>query len=189
MSLFKSLPIACSLLFLAACSSTPNKEEENVTSKSAPAVTEEVQKETVKEKKIIEKAEEYSGVEMFSSCLSYVIITDDKFVGYKPRYFNFDEAVPKEKSNKQMSCVAGLLIDYPQQTVEVRGYTDNKGSSAYNLALSEKRSASIVDELISLGVAKGQLSSIGLGKSQQLNDNQTEEQSSLNRRVEFVIKE
>ena len=62
-----------------------------------------------------------------------------------------------------------------------------EGSSAYNFKLSEKRSASIVQELITFGVPKKQLTIVGLGKSNPVNDNKTEEQRSLNRRVEFVL--
>jgi outer membrane protein OmpA-like peptidoglycan-associated protein len=124
---------------------------------------------------------------VLSSCLQYVIIRDDECIGYQPRYFYFDETISTEKADKKMSCVVGLLKDYPQQVVEVRGYTENKGSEAYNLLLSEQRSASIAAGLLTLGVPEKKLSNVAVGESEPVNKNLTEEDHRLNRRVEFVL--
>lgn len=182
MSAIKLFLITCSFAFLAACSSTPEPQVESAKTEVKPAVeTETAQNE------VAPIAVEYSGVEVLSSCLQYVIIRNDEFIGYQPRYFDFDATVSTEKAGKQMSCVAGLLKDYPEQIVEVRGYTDTKGSEAYNLLLSEKRSASITAELLILGVSEKQLSNVAVGESEPVNKNLTEEERRLNRRVEFVL--
>jgi outer membrane protein OmpA-like peptidoglycan-associated protein len=182
MTAIKLFFIMCSFTFLAACSSTPEPQVESTTLDVQSVV------ETEKVAKIVPpEVVEYSGIEVLSSCLQYVVIRNDEFIGYQPRYFDFDTVVSTQKADKQMNCVAGFLNDYPQQAVEVRGYTDNKGSEAYNLLLSQKRSASVVDELLMLGVANNQLANIALGKSEPINNNLTEEERSLNRRVEFVL--
>lgn len=181
----KFLFTVCTLLFLSACSSTPSVNSEPFNSASDTGLVVSKNKQVDKSRTV--KTEEYIGVEIVSSCLNYVIIKDEQFIGYQPRYFNFDETISIKKADKQMSCIAGLLIDYPEQLLEVRGYTDDKGSFTYNLILSEARSISIIDELLALGVAKKQLSPVALGKSKPWNQNLTAQESALNRRVEFIL--
>lgn len=171
MQAVKLFLITCSFAFLSACSSTPE-------AKSAIEPVE-------VEKDVSPEAVEYFGVEVLSSCLKFVVIKNDEFIGYKPRYFDFDGIIANPKEDKQMSCIAGLLNDYLDQVIEVRGYTDSKGTKAYNLLLSEKRSASIVDELLALGVAEKQLLNVALGETEPVSENLTEEDRDLNRRVEF----
>jgi hypothetical protein len=47
---------------------------------------------------------------------------------------------------------ASILVDHPVLKIEVAGYTDAKGSTAYNLKLADKRAQAVIDYLISLGI-------------------------------------
>ncbi|MDD3458405.1 MAG: OmpA family protein, partial [Weeksellaceae bacterium] len=67
----------------------------------------------------------------------------------------------------------------------VEGHTDNKGSQAYNLPLSEKRAASVKTYLESKGVPASILKSVGFGLSLPITTNDTEEGRARNRRVEL----
>tara|TARA_R110001583_G_scaffold10698_5_gene49102 strand:+ start:18779 stop:19324 length:546 start_codon:yes stop_codon:yes gene_type:complete len=178
MSTIKTLALICGVVFLSACSSI---SETSVNNEQPVATIEKV---------VIEKIPEpveYSGMELWSSCLHYVVIRNDEFVGYQPRYFDFDKSEPIEKAEKQMQCISDLLKDYPEQIMEIRGYADIKGTERYNLLLSAKRSAFVVKELLTLGVPNKQLSSIAVGESEPVNKNSTEEERQLNRKVEFVL--
>jgi len=67
--------------------------------------------------------------------------------------------------------------------VQVAGHTDNTGSAAYNLKLSDKRAKSVMDYLISKGVPASQLSEKGYGLTEPIGDNKTAEGRAQNRRV------
>jgi outer membrane protein OmpA-like peptidoglycan-associated protein len=71
--------------------------------------------------------------------------------------------------------------------IEISGHTDNKGSAQYNQTLSESRSKSVVDYLISKGIAKERLEYKGYGLTQPMASNDNEEGRQLNRRTEFKI--
>jgi outer membrane protein OmpA-like peptidoglycan-associated protein len=177
MSKIKTLALMGTVVFLSACSSVFEKQFVN----EQPAVVDKVISPE------ISQTVEYSGIEIWTRCLHYIIIRDDEFAGYKPRYFNLDGVEPIEKSATQMECISGLLKDYPEQVVEIRGYADTQGTERYNLLLSAKRAAFVVKELLTLGVPNEQISSAAVGESEPINNNSTEEERQLNRRVEFVV--
>jgi OOP family OmpA-OmpF porin len=72
-------------------------------------------------------------------------------------------------------------------SVAVIGHTDSSGAAAYNQTLSEKRAKSVMDYLVSQGVASGILSSQGMGETAPVADNGTAEGRAKNRRVELKL--
>ena len=71
--------------------------------------------------------------------------------------------------------------------IEVGAHTDGVGSTEYNQTLSEKRALSVKKYLLEKGAFDRQLLAKGYGKSFPVKPNDTEENRSLNRRVEFKI--
>ena len=69
----------------------------------------------------------------------------------------------------------------------VNGYTDNNGSDAVNVPLSEKRAATVKDYLVRKGLKDDRIESKGFGAARPVADNGTEEGRSRNRRVEIVL--
>jgi OOP family OmpA-OmpF porin len=67
--------------------------------------------------------------------------------------------------------------------VEIRGHTDDVGSEAYNLALSQRRTESVKAYLVSKGLNAADLSTIGLGEMQHIAPNDTPAGREQNRRV------
>jgi outer membrane protein W/outer membrane protein OmpA-like peptidoglycan-associated protein len=82
-----------------------------------------------------------------------------------------------------LDAVLAVLRERPQARAEVRGYTDARGADAYNLELSQRRAAAVVDYLTAHGIARGALSATGLGKANPLASNDTEAGRAQNRRV------
>ncbi len=74
-----------------------------------------------------------------------------------------------------------------QQTISVRGYTDNVGAVAFNQQLSQDRANSVANYLVRNGVASTRLQSIGYGMNSPVASNDTEQGRSQNRRVELSI--
>jgi outer membrane protein OmpA-like peptidoglycan-associated protein len=84
--------------------------------------------------------------------------------------------------------VARVIASHPAiEMVEVRGHTDDRGSDAFNLKLSEKRAEAVVAYLVAQGVPAARLRAAGRGEAEPVYDNDTRAGRSANRRVEFVI--
>jgi len=90
------------------------------------------------------------------------------------------------KSYKELDLLIKIMTDYPNMKIEISGHTDNLGSRATNLTLSEKRAQSVVNYLskdvpIDRMVAKGYAFDVPIA------DNATVDGRAKNRRVEFKI--
>ena len=69
--------------------------------------------------------------------------------------------------------------------MNIDGYTDNRGSKALNLALSQKRAESVKAYLVSKGVDAENINTTGNGMSNPIADNKTAASRAKNRRVEI----
>ncbi|MFM2208105.1 MAG: hypothetical protein RL213_2080 [Bacteroidota bacterium] len=102
-------------------------------------------------------------------------------------FFDFNKADLKEESKVELNKMVAFLNKNPKLNVEIGGHTDNVGGKAYNQGLSERRARSVMDYLISGGIASGRLSSKGYGDNIPVADNATESGRAQNRRTEFKI--
>lgn len=80
-----------------------------------------------------------------------------------------------------------FLQKYPERRVVIEGHTDNVGSEAYNLDLSQRRADMVRDFLFQNGVNAAQMSTRGYGKASPVASNDTAEGRQQNRRVELII--
>jgi outer membrane protein OmpA-like peptidoglycan-associated protein len=96
--------------------------------------------------------------------------------------FDFDSSTLKPGAYQEMDRVARILNKYPQTTIRVEGYTDSKGSEAYNQILSEKRAMAVKNALVQRGVDPLRIQTVGYGESQPISSN-----DAVNRRVSIVI--
>lgn len=108
-------------------------------------------------------------------------------VRLKNVYFDFDKTTLQSKSFVELDKVADFLKQNPSVEIEIAGHTDNKGSDEYNHNLSQGRSQSVVDYLISQGIESNRLAAHGYGEAKPIDTNDTEEGRANNRRVEFTI--
>lgn len=108
-------------------------------------------------------------------------------VRLKNIYFDFDKTTLKSESFVELDKVVDLLKSNPSVEIEISGHTDSKGSDDYNLNLSQGRSQSVVDYLISQGIESYRLSAQGYGETKPIDSNDTEEGRANNRRVEFTV--
>ena len=80
-----------------------------------------------------------------------------------------------------------VLQDNATLKLEIKGHTDNVGKTEDNIKLSTNRAKAVVDYLIGKGIAATRLTYKGLGATNPIADNNTEEGKFKNRRTEFVI--
>lgn len=80
-------------------------------------------------------------------------------------FYDFDKASLRPESKQALDELAQVLRDNPNVTIEMASHTDHKGSDEYNIDLSGRRAKSVIDYLISVGIAPDRLQSQGYGES------------------------
>lgn len=102
-------------------------------------------------------------------------------------YFDFDKADLKPESAPTLAEIAKLLQAQPGLKLIVAGHTDGKGEFAYNVALSERRSAAVVEALSrTFRIDPARLTAFGVGMAAPIESNENEAGRAKNRRVELV---
>lgn len=101
--------------------------------------------------------------------------------------FAVDSSTISPQMRDVLDRVAQSMIQYPNSLIDVMGHTDSTGSDAYNLDLSRRRAEAVTNFLVSRGVARRRIESIGYGEQYPIADNTTEEGRARNRRVEIRI--
>ena len=106
----------------------------------------------------------------------------DDIVRFKPASASLDRTAPP-----LLQQVAATLRAAASLTIEIDGHTDDVGSSANNIRLSQKRAETIRAFLIKAGVAANRLVAKGFGPTRPKATNKTAAGREQNRRVEFLI--
>ena len=102
-------------------------------------------------------------------------------------FFETGSATLSSTSDTELDELANTLLANEQIKVQIAGHTDNVGSTADNLLLSQQRAKSVVQALIQRGVAQSRLSAVGYGETQPIATNDSEAGRQQNRRTEFRI--
>lgn len=97
--------------------------------------------------------------------VDFILASIHKPVVVENIFYDFDRATLRPESKKALDELAQVLRDNPNVTIEMTSHTDRKGSEAYNISLSSRRAKSVIDYLISVGIAPDRLQSQGYGKS------------------------
>ncbi|MFN2424442.1 MAG: OmpA family protein [Cryomorphaceae bacterium] len=103
-------------------------------------------------------------------------------------YFPYDKYNITAKYIEVLDDVGVLLDTYPQIDVVIDGHTDDVGSQAYNMVLSENRALSTKEYLMIHGIEQDRIRTRAYGKLRPYSTNETEDGRSLNRRVELFFK-
>ncbi|MFL1010747.1 OmpA family protein [Flavisericum labens] len=136
----------------------------------------------------------YLSLESFADAEERVKENDkgDMQVQLEKIYFDFDKSDIRKDAATTLSVLVDLMKKYPTMEVEVSAHTDAQGPDQYNLDLSKRRAASTLEYLVSQGIERNRLKSIGYGEMQPLNKCVKEgicddDEYDINRRCEFTI--
>lgn len=111
---------------------------------------------------------------------------------FTPVLFRFNDAGISAPQMDAADSIAQILKDHRELKVYITAHTDSRGSFSYNIALSNKRGASLKRYLLDKGVSSSSIITKGLGESQLLNEcaddvTCSDEQHAVNRRVEMRL--
>lgn len=101
--------------------------------------------------------------------------------------FTTNSSTLQSQAKINISKLAVILDKYPDTNILVTGHTDFDGTEQYNQTLSEQRAKSVSDYTKAQGINSSRLSIIGLGETEPVASNETDEGKRLNRRVEIAI--
>lgn len=100
--------------------------------------------------------------------------------------FEFDSTTLTRAAKEDLRAVGRTLQDSPALTLRIEGHADERGTTQYNLALSERRAAAVRAFLTDLGVASHRLETVGLGEERPLATGEGEAAWARNRRAELM---
>jgi len=89
-------------------------------------------------------------------------------------YFDYDSFAVGEKYRVMLREHAGFLAGNPKRMVTIEAHADERGSSEYNIALSEKRGNAVRDMLVLQGAGANQISVVAYGEEKSACDEQNE---------------
>ncbi len=91
-------------------------------------------------------------------------------------------------NDSKISTILDKLKSNPNLEINVEGHASSEGDLEFNKNLSQKRADKYSSYLVSQGVPKNNIKSIGKGIENPIASNDTEEGRAQNRRVEVIIK-
>lgn len=100
--------------------------------------------------------------------------------------FASDAATILPTSKAQMDAIAALLKSDPSLKLAINGYTDDSGSDAHNMTLSNDRAKAVKTALLAAGTTSDRLQAKGYGRTNPVSNNTDEAGKAANRRVELV---
>ena len=101
--------------------------------------------------------------------------------------FGFDQAGLEGDAARQVADIARQLLAVEIRRMRVEGHTDDRGSDAYNQALSLRRAEAVAAALVAGGFADGDVARVGRGSAFPIADNRDDAGRAENRRVELIV--
>ncbi|MGB3110377.1 MAG: OmpA family protein [Psychrobacter alimentarius] len=101
--------------------------------------------------------------------------------------FEVDKAVIPDVNKAFLDRAAKIMAEVPDMNLVIIGHTDSQASDAYNMELSRERADSVKAYLVSQGIDESKLSTKGMGETDPIADNSTEQGRFRNRRIEFMV--
>lgn len=132
-----------------------------------------------------EMSKENKNVQIFSDKANVVV--NQRFI-LNNILFDFNKSTLRPSSFVELQKIVNILQKNPLYKIEISGHTDNVGNKSYNISLSKDRADAVANYLISKGINKNRISTVGEGSSFPIASNASEEGRQENRRVEFVMK-
>ncbi|AKD53599.1 OmpA family protein [Spirosoma radiotolerans] len=109
-------------------------------------------------------------------------------------YYDLDRFSLRADAARELDKVVATMRKYPSLIIEIRSHTDSRGEAEHNKALSLQRAKAVANYLVSKGISRRRMSTLGMGESQLVNNCTdgvicTDAEHQRNRRTEFRVVE
>jgi len=102
--------------------------------------------------------------------------------------FEINQNTVQREYEEKIDQVGIFMNKYPDTTAVIEGHSDEVGTSADNMLLSQRRAEGVVTYLVDRrGIDRSRLRAVGYGETRPLASNNTEVGKRLNRRINAVI--
>lgn len=102
-------------------------------------------------------------------------------------FFDFDRYSLTDAAQRILTQAVDTLRANPGLRIRIEGHTCSIGTAEYNLALGDRRARSVMDYLVSNGIAATRLTTVSFGEENPKYDNSREETRRLNRRAAMTM--
>jgi outer membrane protein OmpA-like peptidoglycan-associated protein len=117
----------------------------------------------------------------------YSALEADGRVAIRDILFDTNSATIRSESAPILEQIGTMMQEHPDLKLLVEGHTDNEGEFDWNMQLSADRAASVKAYLVeNFGIEAERMRTMGLGPTQPVDSNDTDEGRQKNRRVELV---
>ncbi|MDR3389323.1 MAG: OmpA family protein [Rudaea sp.] len=99
------------------------------------------------------------------------------------------QAALRPEAKTSLGKLVAFVNKDRSKAIRIEGHTDSRGNTKANQLLSQRRADAVRDALIAAGVAANRITSVGLGESQPVAANETEEGRARNRRVDVILED
>jgi len=111
-----------------------------------------------------------------------------RWTSMKDFMFDFDRSDIRYSESKKPAEIATYMTQNPTARLGIDGYTDSRGSTQYNLPLSQRRVATVRDALIQAGVPADRIETGTFGTDRSLCNPATEQCAQRDGRVEVLVR-
>jgi peptidoglycan-associated lipoprotein len=108
--------------------------------------------------------------------------------GLRDVFFGYDSSTISDDQRQALNRDADWMRSNPSAQVKVEGHCDERGTTAYNLVLGEKRAKAVRNYLVELGIGANRLSVVSYGKERPSCLEHGESCYQQNRRGHLVVK-
>ena len=102
-------------------------------------------------------------------------------------HFDYDQSELRPDDRAILDAKVPVLQANPDVKIRVAGHTDERGSDEYNLALGQRRAATVKRYLVDHGIADARIETISYGEERPVAQGSDESAYAQNRRAEFEI--
>lgn len=101
-------------------------------------------------------------------------------------YFDFDKSDIKPDFLDTLTAHAKYLVANPSQKIRIEGYTDERGTVEYNIALGDRRAQAVRRFMLFQGVNADQITTVSYGEAHPADSGHDETAWAKNRRAVVV---